>query len=178
MCNGKKNPGSIFQCEGLAAIPSIHHRKRRMGTRLSVGMANTRRILVVDDHDPTRHVLLAFLRRRGLEAVEVANGNAALALLARENFDLILLDLWLGDTTGLELLREIRNQGRTTEVIMMSGDAQLTDVFTARRLGIVEFLHKPFEFERLEAILDELLPNSGATRGRSQTLPLASGSAF
>ena len=77
-------------------------------------------------------------------------------LLSAHSFDLILLDLWITDCTGLDILAQLGAKGITTPVVMMSGEAELSDVFEARRLGVIDFLHKPFELESIARILREL----------------------
>ena len=101
-------------------------------------------VLLVDDEANIRRMLGALLRDEGLTVAEAANGNAALLLVDQADPDVILLDLLMPPgPDGLETLARLRERGRLTPVIMMSGKAQLTDAVRAVKLGAFQFLEKP-----------------------------------
>ena len=101
-------------------------------------------ILLVDDEVNIRRMLGALLREEGMSVTEAANGNAALLQLKEADPDVILLDLLMPPgPDGLETLVRLREQGRATPVIMMSGKAQLNDAVRAVKLGAFQFLEKP-----------------------------------
>ncbi len=101
-------------------------------------------VLLVDDEANIRRMLGALLRDEGLTVAEAPNGNAALLLVDQADPDVILLDLLMPPgPDGLETLARLRERGRLTPVIMMSGKAQLTDAVRAVKLGAFQFLEKP-----------------------------------
>ena len=101
-------------------------------------------VLLVDDEANIRRMLGALLRDEGLSVAEAPNGNAALLLVDQADPDVILLDLLMPPgPDGLETLARLRERGRHTPVIMMSGKAQLTDAVRAVKLGAFQFLEKP-----------------------------------
>jgi two-component system nitrogen regulation response regulator NtrX len=101
-------------------------------------------VLLVDDEANIRRMLGALLRDEGLTVVEAPNGNAALLTVEQADPDVILLDLLMPPgPDGLETLARLRERGRLTPVIMMSGKAQLTDAVRAVKLGAFQFLEKP-----------------------------------
>jgi two-component system nitrogen regulation response regulator NtrX len=101
-------------------------------------------ILLVDDEANIRRMLAALLREEGFTVAEAPNGNAALLRLDEVDPDVILLDLLMPPgPDGLATLASIRERGRGTPVIMMSGKAQLTDAVRAVKLGAFQFLEKP-----------------------------------
>ena len=101
-------------------------------------------VLLVDDEANIRRMLGALLRDEGLTVVEAPNGNAALLTVDQADPDVILLDLLMPPgPDGLETLSRLRERGRLTPVIMMSGKAQLTDAVRAVKLGAFQFLEKP-----------------------------------
>ncbi len=101
-------------------------------------------VLLVDDEANIRRMLAALLRDEGLTVAEAPNGNAALLLVDQADPDVILLDLLMPPgPDGLETLSRLRERGRSTPVIMMSGKAQLTDAVRAVKLGAFQFLEKP-----------------------------------
>src|SRR5918997_5836516 len=89
-------------------------------------------------------MLAALLRDEGFTVLEAPNGNAALLQIEQVNPDVLLLDLLMPPgPDGLETLARLRERGRLTPVIMMSGKAQLTDAVRAVKLGAFQFLEKP-----------------------------------
>ncbi|MGH7536299.1 MAG: sigma-54-dependent transcriptional regulator, partial [Gemmatimonadales bacterium] len=101
-------------------------------------------VLLVDDEANIRRMLGALLREEGFTVAEAPNGNAALLQLDDIDPDVVLLDLLMPPgPDGLETLTRIRERGRGTPVIMMSGKAQLTDAVRAVKLGAFQFLEKP-----------------------------------
>ncbi len=101
-------------------------------------------VLLVDDESNIRRMLAALLREEGFTVAEAPNGNAALLQLDDVDPDVIVLDLLMPPgPDGLETLVRIRERGRATPVIMMSGKAQLTDAVRAVKQGAFQFLEKP-----------------------------------
>ena len=101
-------------------------------------------VLLVDDEANIRRMLAALLREEGFTVAEASSGNAALLQLDDVDPDVVLLDLLMPPgPDGLETLASMRERGRSTPVIMMSGKAQLTDAVRAVKLGAFQFLEKP-----------------------------------
>jgi two-component system nitrogen regulation response regulator NtrX len=101
-------------------------------------------VLLVDDEANIRRMLAALLRQEGFTVAEAPNGNAALLQLDDVDPDVVLLDLLMPPgPDGLETLTRMRERGRGTPVIMMSGKAQLADAVRAVKLGAFQFLEKP-----------------------------------
>jgi DNA-binding NtrC family response regulator len=109
-------------------------------------------VLIVDDEANIRSSLEGALGRAGFEAFGAADLAAARERL-RDAFDAVLLDVWLPDGSGLDLLAEIMTASPETVVIMMSGHATLDAAIKATRLGAFDFLEKPLSLERLLVVL-------------------------
>ncbi|WP_346355030.1 response regulator [Azotosporobacter soli] len=91
----------------------------------------------------------------GFQVVAVArSGDEALALLKEHDIDLVLLDIFMPGKTGIELLTAIRLQGLPTDAIVVSAACDQKHILAATRLGAVDYLIKPFEFERLQESLN------------------------
>ncbi|HEY6808405.1 MAG TPA: sigma-54 dependent transcriptional regulator [Gemmatimonadales bacterium] len=102
------------------------------------------RILLVDDEANIRKMVGALLQAEGFETSEAANGNVALAAVAENLPDAILLDLMMGaGPDGLVTLEQIKQRSPDVPVVMMSGKATLTDAVRATKLGAFQFLEKP-----------------------------------
>jgi len=106
------------------------------------------RILVVDDVADNRDILVRRLARRGFDAVEAGGGRQALDFIARETFDVVLLDIMMPDMSGNEVLREIRRTRTDIElpVIMVSAKTQSDDVVESLSLGANDYVTKPIDF--------------------------------
>jgi response regulator of citrate/malate metabolism len=131
------------------------------------------RVLVVEDEPIAADAHVVYVDRvPGFTATgHVASAADALRVLARERVDLVLLDMYLPDLHGLELLRTMRTRGHTADVIAVTSARDLTVVRSAVSLGIVQYLIKPFVFaslrDKLEhyrsyrALLEEATPIAG-----------------
>jgi two-component system nitrogen regulation response regulator NtrX len=109
-------------------------------------------ILIVDDEANILSSLDGALGREGYQVEKAATLTAARRLL-KEAFDVVLLDVWFPEGSGLELLRDIRNTTPDTVVIMMSGHANIDIAVQAVRLGAYDFLEKPISLDRLLVVL-------------------------
>src|SRR3569623_2046135 len=115
-----------------------------------------REVLVVDDDFMVADIHRRFVDRiEGFHTVEVARtGTAALEAARALRPDLILLDVYLPDMTGLQVLQRLRAAGDTVGVIMITAARELDTVTGALDGGAADYLIKPFEFAQLKAKLE------------------------
>ena len=106
------------------------------------------RILIVDDEPAIRTSLANILQDEGHRTTLCESGEEGLAQLAREEFDLIILDLWLPGIDGLNVLERIAGNG-APPVIVVSGHGNVDAAVRATRLGAYDFLEKPLSLERV-----------------------------
>jgi DNA-binding response OmpR family regulator len=109
------------------------------------------RILVVDDEEEIRELLVNYLCGYGFEVLCAADGNAMRAELARNPVDLVLLDLGLPDEDGLGLARELRALARPPGIIIVTGRGQPVDRVIGLELGADDYVAKPFDLRELVA---------------------------
>ena len=104
------------------------------------------RILIVDDNEDNRYTLQLLLESDGHERVCAASGNEAIALIEKEKFSLILLDLMMPDLNGDEVLKVIKSDPdkRDISVVMISADTNADKVSQCIELGADDYLPKPF----------------------------------
>ncbi|MFK4730074.1 response regulator [Agromyces mediolanus] len=116
------------------------------------------RVVIVDDDFAVAHVNRAFVDARpGFEVVaEAHTGAAALAAIEEHRPELVLLDVYLPDLGGLEVLRRLRASGDEVEVIAVTAARDLDTVRRARLLGVRQYLVKPFTGATLGDRLDEV----------------------
>src|SRR5438034_3302857 len=120
-------------------------------------MAQKAHLLIVDDEANTLASLSRAFRLAGHEATVCDNANKALDLVRTQHFDLILSDVVMPGRDGLALLEDIKSQGVTTPVVMMSGQAHIEMAVRATRLGALDFLEKPISTEKLLLTVENAL---------------------
>jgi DNA-binding NtrC family response regulator len=129
-------------------------------------MAQTARVLVIDDDAAVRLVLGRTLRRAGYEVSEAPDAHIGLRLLAAHAFDLALIDIFMPGQGGLTTIQQVRERWPTLKVLAMSGADRADMGARAEAVGADAFLKKPFEAQALLGTIDALLeapPPSSAT---------------
>ncbi|VAX10998.1 hypothetical protein MNBD_GAMMA26-1825 [hydrothermal vent metagenome] len=117
------------------------------------------KILVVEDSNLARKILVRTLDQHGFQVVEAADGLSALAQLAAEGPDLVILDLILPDIDGYEVFSRMKEDAKTadTPVIILTSRASLVDKIRGKMSGTDEYLTKPFEAEDLLQTVEKYL---------------------
>jgi two-component system phosphate regulon response regulator OmpR len=128
------------------------------------------RLLIVDDDSEIRAELGAYLSAHFFWVQTAANGAEAERLLTERAFDIILLDLWLGNENGFDVLRRLR-QTRNTPCIMVTAQDEATDKVVGLELGADDYLVKPVNLRELLARIRALLRRSGSGDGSSAPVP-------
>lgn len=109
------------------------------------------KILVVDDEPPIRKLLRVGLTAEGYAMVEAGNAEQAIALVASEKPDLILLDLGLPDMSGHDLLERWRSELVELPIVILSSRTDETGIVRALEMGADDYLTKPFGMRELAA---------------------------
>ena len=110
-----------------------------------------KRILVVEDDSAIAFGLQVDLRSEGYDVEITSDGERALQLARRENFDLILLDVMLPRKDGFEVCRELRLGGTKTPIIMLTAKVQEAEKVMGLELGADDYVTKPFSPRELRA---------------------------
>jgi DNA-binding NtrC family response regulator len=122
-------------------------------------------ILIVDDDQGQRSLLESFLRAQGYRTQSAASGEAALDILQREAFALMISDVRMPGMSGIETLRRVRQKHPTLPVLLVTAFADIRSAVSAMRDGAVNYLAKPID-------LDELIATVRlATERRGSALP-------
>jgi two-component system response regulator HydG len=103
------------------------------------------RVLVVDDEPTLLRALESLLSRKGHEVVALDSPIVATQRLAKEDFDVALLDIKMPELSGLELLSAVKHRRPEVEVVMMTGHATVETALQALKAGAYDYLTKPFE---------------------------------
>jgi len=107
------------------------------------------KILIIDDEPGIRSSLRGILEDEGFNVQAVASGEEGLALIKRENFDVILLDIWLEGLDGLEVLKKLKEEEEKAQVIMITGHGSVETAVRAIKQGAYDFLEKPLSLEKV-----------------------------
>ncbi len=109
------------------------------------------RVLVVDDEEDLRHLVGSALKYEGMAVEVVADGGEALAVLRREQFDVVVLDVMLPDVDGFEVLRRIKEMPSGPAVLFLSARDDVDDRIRGLTQGADDYLGKPFSVGELVA---------------------------
>jgi CheY-like chemotaxis protein len=123
------------------------------------------RILVIEDHQEVREVLVQALSSAGYSVLEAENGRDALRHLEDTGIDLVITDILMPEKDGLEVLMEIRARNRQVQVIAMSSGGHIGPRYfldTARALGAARTFTKPFDMNRMMDAVKELTQDAAA----------------
>jgi CheY-like chemotaxis protein len=116
-------------------------------------------ILVIDDNAAYRRILCKMLESAGYKAVAAEDGEKGLALYDQTNPSLVITDLVMPNTEGIETIRELRRHNPSIPIIAISGDVSASPLYlkAAGSLGATASLAKPFGMEQLLSIVRQLL---------------------
>jgi two-component system nitrogen regulation response regulator NtrX len=115
------------------------------------------KILIVDDEKGIRQSLSGVLEDEGYGVKAVAGGDACLEQMDSDPPQLVLLDVWLKDTDGLEVLEKIRKRPAAPAVVMISGHGTIETAVKATKLGAFDFLEKPLSIEKTLLVVKNAL---------------------
>lgn len=127
-------------------------------------------VLVVDDEPQIRTSLRGILSEEGLRVLEAPNGRQALDLIRSESPEIVLLDVWMPDVDGMELLEALHGAMPPPQVIMISGHGNIETAVRATKLGAFDFIEKPFSLDALLEVVNRALEH----HARSTRAPVAS----
>jgi two-component system response regulator FlrC len=129
-------------------------------------MSVPRRILIVDDDRAMREMLGSLFKERGLWVEDASSADAALAVAAEQEFDVVLSDVRMPGLSGVELVGQLRRLRPATPVVLMTAFGSIDSAVEAMRSGAFDYLTKPFEPDAARAL--GALHRAGAAQHRRQ----------
>jgi Response regulator containing CheY-like receiver, AAA-type ATPase, and DNA-binding domains len=139
----------------------------------------------LDDEESIRSSLSGILKDEGYSVITEAGGKAGLNAFAEKSPNVVLLDVWLSDSDGSDILREMVRINKNIPVIMISGHSDIDTAIKTIKIGAYDFIEKPLSLDRLvitvenalkynslnekKAILAESLPNSFELIGEAES---------
>ncbi|EDM43865.1 rteB, two-component system response regulator [unidentified eubacterium SCB49] len=114
------------------------------------------KILIIEDDLAFGKMLHIYLTNKKFDVSLVTTGGEAIPLFSENNYDVIIVDLQLPDTTGLDILEIVKQKTPSTQVVLMTGYADVTTAVKAMKKGALEYISKPFRPEELLMILNNV----------------------
>jgi two-component system nitrogen regulation response regulator NtrX len=114
-------------------------------------------ILIVDDEESIRLSLKGGLEDEGYNTVLASSGEEAQKIIEKQDLDLMLLDVWMPGKDGLQTLEEIKGDGYSIPVIIMTGHGSIETAIRAMRLGALDFIEKPLDLNKIIITINNTL---------------------
>lgn len=115
------------------------------------------RICLIEDEQKVASFITKGLEEQGYNVKTAGDGTSALKLLQQEQFDLLIMDVMLPDTNGIELCRTVRQKDTQTPILMLTALNQVHDKVAGLKAGADDYLVKPFHFSELLARMEALM---------------------
>lgn len=113
------------------------------------------RVLVIDDEPSIRKLVERELANERRKITTAPNSKEALKLVKHQDFDVIVLDIRLPDTDGMDLLIQFRESLPNVEIIMITGYGTIESAIKALKIGAYDYITKPFQLEHLELVVEK-----------------------
>jgi CheY-like chemotaxis protein len=120
-------------------------------------MSSPRSILVVDDEEALRTVLSSELSGEGYQVESAGDGDEAISIIEKKQFDLVLLDIKMPKVDGFEVLKFIKKSFPAIKVIMLTAFADLKNAIESKKLGAEDFISKPYDLVDLLTTIERVL---------------------
>src|SRR6185312_15603922 len=115
------------------------------------------RVLVVDDEESIREFLEIMLRKEGYEVTCAEDGQKALDLIKKKSIDLVISDLQMPNMTGIELLRNVRDQYPEMLFMMITAFGTTETAVEAMKMGAYDYITKPFKIDEVRIVIGNAL---------------------
>ncbi len=114
-------------------------------------------VLVVDDESIIRETLTSYLYHMGIRDIQTApDGKTALKAITEGHFDYVFMDIMMPEMDGMEVLKELNDNGRPTSIILMTGFPSMERVIEAMHYGAADFLVKPFRLQDVKISMERI----------------------
>ncbi|MGA3173455.1 MAG: response regulator, partial [Syntrophorhabdales bacterium] len=125
------------------------------------------KVLIIDDEQAILGSLSSILRDEGFDVSAARDGKEGLALFEKEKPRIVLLDIWMPEMDGLEVLRLVRERDPEAVVIVISGHGTISTAVEAVKMGATDFLEKPLSIEKVLEVIQRGLAGKG--NGKEKT---------
>jgi len=126
------------------------------------------KILIIDDEDTLRERIAQVLREEGWHTYTASDGAMALSEVSKRDFDLIICDLMLPDSNGIEILKKVKEINPNTLFIMITAYPTVENAVEAMKIGAKDYVVKPFRFDEIILRVRNLLYHQDVVRENIQ----------
>jgi len=140
-------------------------RRRNRHSGGGIGSLADKKVLIVDDQNGIRVLLMEVFSSEGYQTFQASNGKMALEIVKNESPDLVLLDMKIPGMDGLEILKRVKEINRDIKVIMMTAYGELDMIKEATELGALMHFTKPFDIDEMRTVVNMQLRGSEARSG-------------
>ncbi|MCS7281103.1 MAG: UDP-3-O-acyl-N-acetylglucosamine deacetylase [Desulfobacterota bacterium] len=121
------------------------------------------KILIIDDEKDILESLSSILEDEGFSVLKAEDGKKGIAVYERENPDLVILDIWMPEMDGIEVLKRIKRVNKEAKVVVISGHGNISTAVEAVKKGAIDFLEKPLSLEKVLEVIGRCLSDSKET---------------
>ncbi len=123
-------------------------------------MKNLSQILIIDDEPHNREALSLLLSGAGYQVETAHSGEDALKIMAKTPFEVVITDLFLPGVNGIDILKKVKDDSPSTNVILVTGKASAETAVEAMKEGAFDYITKPFNFEKLKIQVEKAMEKS------------------
>jgi UDP-3-O-[3-hydroxymyristoyl] N-acetylglucosamine deacetylase len=128
------------------------------------------KVLIIDDEKDIRDSLSSILRDEGFEVLKATDGKEGLSIFEKEKPRIVLLDVWMPEMDGLQVLKQIRKRGEDAVVIVISGHGTISTAVEAVKVGAYDFLEKPLSIDKVLEVISRGLAGGEKPKARTAGL--------
>ncbi len=120
-------------------------------------MKKSASVLIVEDDEKMRDLLRKIIAREGYQVEEAANGNAALTLIEKNVYDIVLSDVKMPGLDGIELLKKIKKISARTYVVIMTAFGTIDSAVESMKHGAYDYISKPFKLDEIQILIQKII---------------------
>jgi YesN/AraC family two-component response regulator len=120
-------------------------------------LTNKGKILIVDDEDGIRELLVSEFSKLGYKTISAGNGEDALVKLSTEKVQVVITDMKMPKLGGIDVLKAVKAKSPESEIIIITGHATIENALSAMRNGAYDFVQKPFNIDELVALVEKAM---------------------
>ncbi|MBA4417911.1 MAG: UDP-3-O-[3-hydroxymyristoyl] N-acetylglucosamine deacetylase [Syntrophus sp. (in: bacteria)] len=123
------------------------------------------KVLIIDDEKDILESLSSILKDEGFHVMTAADGREGLSIYGKEKPQIVLLDVWMPEVDGLQVLKQILDMDKDAVVIVISGHGTISTAVEAVKLGAYDFLEKPLSIDKVLEVISRSLAGEGRMTG-------------